>query len=407
MNKIYCNFDIETSKLSCEIPLDKFKSIKENHQGPRYYKVVKKVPRLNDVAIKTQRSVKLKDIKEIKLNYYNTYKQLIEAIQTKKKIKKVSRQRRVIKLATVFVLFLTIMSVSILSQSKEVKVIIDGKVKEVETNQFISSIFVDKVAQKYHIEEYEYHTSDDFSLKTDSVIVINSLKEIDVKVDGVMKNINTYTNNVEDFIAENEAKLLQGKDKDKYSLYYKTKKSELSDVPLENQQELELFYLSKKVKTKKIVKDYKVKYVETSKLASGSKKVKQKGQDKIYLKEYTTTYLNDKKYSQKVSTKKVIQKGQDKIILLGTKTTAPTGLVWDRLAKCETGGRWHANTGNGYYGGLQFSAGTWKTAASKVGVSAPYAHLASKSEQIKAATWLQKNSGWGQWPHCSAKLGLK
>lgn len=76
--------------------------------------------------------------------------------------------------------------------------------------------------------------------------------------------------------------------------------------------------------------------------------------------------------------------------------------VWDRLAMCESGGNWQINTGNGYYGGLQFSLGTWQSVG-----GTGYPHQASKSEQIARAQALQTRSGWGQWPACSAKLGLR
>lgn len=76
--------------------------------------------------------------------------------------------------------------------------------------------------------------------------------------------------------------------------------------------------------------------------------------------------------------------------------------VWDRLAKCESGGNWAINTGNGYYGGLQFSLGSWRG----VGGSG-YPHQASKAEQIKRGKMLQASGGWGHWPACSKKLGLR
>ncbi len=75
---------------------------------------------------------------------------------------------------------------------------------------------------------------------------------------------------------------------------------------------------------------------------------------------------------------------------------------WDRLARCESGGNWSINTGNGYYGGLQFSLSSWRG----VGGSG-YPHQASKSEQIKRARMLRGSGGWGHWPTCSAKLGLR
>jgi len=102
-----------------------------------------------------------------------------------------------------------------------------------------------------------------------------------------------------------------------------------------------------------------------------------------------------------------------------TPRTRPTGIplpvadrvgsatrgVWDRLADCESGGRWDANTGNGYYGGLQFSAYTWVAAG---GLRyAPRADLATRTEQITvAAAWLTRTS-WAQWPVCSQRIGVR
>ena len=78
------------------------------------------------------------------------------------------------------------------------------------------------------------------------------------------------------------------------------------------------------------------------------------------------------------------------------------GSVWDRLAQCESGGNWSINTGNGYYGGLQFSLASWRG----VGGSG-YPHQASRAEQISRAEALKARQGWGAWPACSSKLGLR
>lgn len=77
---------------------------------------------------------------------------------------------------------------------------------------------------------------------------------------------------------------------------------------------------------------------------------------------------------------------------------------WDRLAQCESGGNWHINTGNGYYGGLQFSQGTW---AAHGGTNyAPSADLATRDQQIAVAEHVLATQGWGAWPACSSSLGL-
>ena len=78
--------------------------------------------------------------------------------------------------------------------------------------------------------------------------------------------------------------------------------------------------------------------------------------------------------------------------------------VWDDLAKCESGGNWAINTGNGYYGGLQFSAGTWQQYGGPE--FAAYAHQATREEQITVAERLRAARGYAPWPACRAKLGL-
>ena len=77
---------------------------------------------------------------------------------------------------------------------------------------------------------------------------------------------------------------------------------------------------------------------------------------------------------------------------------------WDKLASCESGGNWHINTGNGYYGGLQFAGGTWT--GNGGGKYASRADLASRAEQIVVASHIVDGGGWGAWPACSSRLGL-
>ncbi|MGI8993042.1 MAG: transglycosylase family protein [Nocardioidaceae bacterium] len=82
----------------------------------------------------------------------------------------------------------------------------------------------------------------------------------------------------------------------------------------------------------------------------------------------------------------------------------PGSSVWDTIAQCESGGNWAINTGNGYYGGLQFSAGTWTGYGG--GAYAPTANLASREQQIAIAEKVQAAQGWGAWPSCAAQAGL-
>jgi LysM repeat protein len=86
------------------------------------------------------------------------------------------------------------------------------------------------------------------------------------------------------------------------------------------------------------------------------------------------------------------------------KSTAPAvagGSVWDALAQCESGGNWAINTGNGFYGGIQFTISSWQAVG---GSGMP--NQASREEQIMRGQMLQARQGWGAWPACAAKLGL-
>ena len=82
----------------------------------------------------------------------------------------------------------------------------------------------------------------------------------------------------------------------------------------------------------------------------------------------------------------------------------PLGGVWRRIAFCESNGRWHINTGNGYYGGLQFTQSTWLAYGG--GAYAPRADLASRAAQVAVARRVVRGQGWGAWPVCSARAGV-
>jgi uncharacterized protein YabE (DUF348 family)/transposase len=77
------------------------------------------------------------------------------------------------------------------------------------------------------------------------------------------------------------------------------------------------------------------------------------------------------------------------------------GLIWDALASCESTGNWAINTGNGFYGGVQFTQSTWEESG---GLRyAPRADLATREEQIAIAVVIRERQGWGAWPVCGAR----
>ena len=106
----------------------------------------------------------------------------------------------------------------------------------------------------------------------------------------------------------------------------------------------------------------------------------------------------------------VIAPAREAVVRVGTKpgTDVPAvgnGEIWDAISRCEAGGNWAINTGNGYYGGVQFDQSTWERNG---GLRfAPRADLATREEQIAVAEVTRARQGWGAWPVCSGRAGAR
>jgi len=84
------------------------------------------------------------------------------------------------------------------------------------------------------------------------------------------------------------------------------------------------------------------------------------------------------------------------------QAAASRSSVWDKIAQCESGGDWHINTGNGFYGGLQFTLSTWHGFG---GSGMPNRH--TRDQQIVVGKRVQRSQGWGAWPVCSVRAGVR
>jgi uncharacterized protein YabE (DUF348 family) len=165
-----------------------------------------------------------------------------------------------------------------------------------------------------------------------------------------------------------------------------------------------------KSKTKKVKVDFDTERKKSSKLNKGVTKVDTEGVKGVRAVTYRLVRHNGELVKRTKIKSKLIKKPVTEVILVGTKTTVkkssgsstPSGSVWDKLAQCESGGNWSINTGNGYYGGLQFSLSTWRAYG-----GSGYPHKASREEQIRIAKKVQASDGWGAWPACTSKLGLR
>jgi resuscitation-promoting factor RpfB len=145
---------------------------------------------------------------------------------------------------------------------------------------------------------------------------------------------------------------------------------------------------------------------EDGSMFEGQTEVVREGRDGLRDVTYRIVLRNGEVAVKKVVRQDLKRKPVSEVVKVGTKELAANfaggDSVWDRLAQCEAGGNWAINTGNGYYGGLQFSLGTWRAYG---GPGMP--HTASRETQIAIATKVRNASGgYGAWPGCAAKLGL-
>ena len=166
--------------------------------------------------------------------------------------------------------------------------------------------------------------------------------------------------------------------------------------------------------------DAEPNFVDDPELEAGAEEVREQGEKgkreitrKVVLK-------NGKKESEEVIKDEVVVGPKPATIARGTKQAEPEpqggnsgasapavadGSVWDSIAQCESTGNWSINTGNGFSGGLQFTPSTW---AGFGGTEyAPEAWQATREQQIAVAQKVQASQGWGAWPACTSKLGLR
>jgi len=148
-----------------------------------------------------------------------------------------------------------------------------------------------------------------------------------------------------------------------------------------------------------------VKEQKDDSMMEGDTKTVREGTDGARDVTYKVRFRNGEVVKRTVVKSNVVSQPTATIVKVGTKKvetqTVGTG-IWDKIAACESGGNWATNTGNGYYGGLQFSLGTWQAYG---GSGLP--SNASRETQIAIATKVRDASGgYGAWPGCAASLGL-
>ena len=152
-----------------------------------------------------------------------------------------------------------------------------------------------------------------------------------------------------------------------------------------------------------------VKRQNDDSILEGETKTVREGRDGARDVTYQVRFRNGEVVKRTVLKQRVLSSPVATIVKVGTKKAPETptanfaggGTVWDKIAQCESGGNWAANTGNGYYGGLQFNPGTWHAYG---GSGMP--HQNSREQQIAVAERVAAaEGGYGAWPHCGAQFG--
>lgn len=163
-------------------------------------------------------------------------------------------------------------------------------------------------------------------------------------------------------------------------------------------QKLRVVRIEKVDKTETVKVKHDTQVREDPDALVGETEVVQDGKNGKTREEVTLVYADGKLRDRVVRASEPVSKPVTEVVSRGTNRTAPDS-VWDKIAQCESGGNWSINTGNGYYGGLQFSAATWRSVG---GPGLP--HQNSREVQIKYAKILQARSGWGQWGCAGARF---
>jgi len=221
-------------------------------------------------------------------------------------------------------------------------------------------------------------------------LVVSNPKKLAVVADGDTKKVTTAAPTVGAVLTQAGVKL----DADD-----EVKPAKSALVP--EDAKLKVVRIKSETKTEEVDVKFPVEASDDASIAKGVTKIVSPGKLGKKREKVTIVKADGKTRDRKVLTSKVLSEPVKQVEKHGTQE-APSvadGSVWDRIAECESGGNWSTNTGNGYYGGLQFSAATWQSVGG-AGVASDH----PREEQIKRAEILQKRSGWGQWGCAHARF---
>ncbi len=284
----------------------------------------------------------------------------------------------------------------VLNRARPIRLTVDGVDREV----FVTALSVDEALAQlgYRSEDLVLSASRSERVPLDGMaLTITRPKDVVLIADGEKRVVSTTAATAGELLAEQGIALSAT---DKTSLY--------PDQILLDQMKLQVFRVTIKEKTVATAIPYETVEVKDPTAYEGEETVLEPGRAGEKVTKYRITYVDGKKAARTELSSEVTRKPVTEKVQVGTKErpaapSVPSGGVWDALAQCESGGNWSINTGNGYYGGLQFSESTWRAYG---GQGLP--HQNSREQQIAIAQKMVNANGgsYGAWPHCSSKLGL-
>ena len=266
--------------------------------------------------------------------------------------------------------------------AKPVTVAVDGKAEEATVHDHTVGDVLDRFGVKPSAKAFVSGDRSERLSRSGTRIVVSNPKDLTVEADGKAKTLTSTAPTVAAALKE------AGVELDSNDEVEPAVGELLSDG-----DEVKVTRIELADKTEVVDVEQPVQYKDDKTMEKGTTKVLDPGQEGRAREHVLVTEADGEVRSRLVLDSFPLAAPETRVVARGTAPApaVPTG-VWDKIAACESGGNWQINTGNGYYGGLQFSAATWKSVG---GPGLPHEH--SREVQIKYAKILQARSGWGQW----------
>lgn len=299
---------------------------------------------------------------------------------------------------------------------KNLELLIDGEEQEVVTHELTFGDALDALEATPEAEAFTSQVLTDSIPRNGDELIVSNPKELVITADGEDHPITSAAPTVGEVFEAAEIEIGELDEVTPAVETYLTQET----------TDLKVVRIEKVTKTEKSEIEFEVEVQDDETLETGQRRVVTEGQPGEEEAEVELLLADGEERERNVISRSTVREPVTQVERRGTKQPEPTptqqsssggssssaasssapavasGSVWDRLAQCESGGNWSINTGNGYYGGLQFSAATWRSVG---GSGLPHQH--SREEQIRRGQILQQRAGWGQWPSCTRQLGLR